>query len=135
MRPRRSGSWVRWAICRITRRGEACFMCSRSLSHKIEISHEEAQTAQNRSLQLCLRLSVLASVMLLLVVAVVCANKKDATIAVAAAQTITRPAGVLRVCADPNNLPFSNERLEGFENKIAELLAHDLGERVEYTWW
>ena len=52
-----------------------------------------------------------------------------------AAQTITRPAGVLRVCADPNNLPFSNERLEGFENKIADLLAQDLGERVEYTWW
>ena len=48
---------------------------------------------------------------------------------------ITRPAGVLRVCADPNNLPFSNNRGEGFENKIAELLAHDLGERVEYTWW
>jgi len=30
----------------------------------------------------------------------------------------------LRVCADPNNLPFSNNRGEGFENKIAELLAH-----------
>ena len=48
---------------------------------------------------------------------------------------LARPAGVLRVCADPNNLPFSNQRGEGFENKIAELLAHDLGERVEYTWW
>ncbi|HEX8685816.1 MAG TPA: quinoprotein dehydrogenase-associated putative ABC transporter substrate-binding protein, partial [Pyrinomonadaceae bacterium] len=46
-----------------------------------------------------------------------------------------RPAGVLRVCADPNNLPFSNERGEGFENKIAELLAADLHERLEYTWW
>jgi quinoprotein dehydrogenase-associated probable ABC transporter substrate-binding protein len=46
-----------------------------------------------------------------------------------------RPAGVLRVCADPNNLPFSNERGEGFENKIAELLARDLNERLEYTWW
>ena len=50
-------------------------------------------------------------------------------------QSVTRPAGVLRVCADPNNLPFSNQRGEGFENKIAELLAHDMGERVEYTWW
>jgi quinoprotein dehydrogenase-associated probable ABC transporter substrate-binding protein len=48
---------------------------------------------------------------------------------------VTRPAGVLRVCADPNNLPFSNDRGEGFENKIAEMFAHDLGERVEYTWW
>ncbi|HEV2862353.1 MAG TPA: substrate-binding domain-containing protein [Pyrinomonadaceae bacterium] len=46
-----------------------------------------------------------------------------------------RPAGVLRVCADPNNLPFSNERGEGFENKLAEMLAEDLGGRVEYTWW
>jgi quinoprotein dehydrogenase-associated probable ABC transporter substrate-binding protein len=48
---------------------------------------------------------------------------------------VVRPSGVLRVCADPNNLPFSNQRGEGFENKIAELLAQDLGERVEYTWW
>jgi mxaJ protein len=46
-----------------------------------------------------------------------------------------RPAGVLRVCADPNNLPFSNERGEGFENKLAELLAQDLNEKLEYTWW
>jgi quinoprotein dehydrogenase-associated probable ABC transporter substrate-binding protein len=50
-------------------------------------------------------------------------------------QQVARPGGVLRVCADPNNLPFSNQRGEGFENKIAELLAQDLGERVEYTWW
>jgi mxaJ protein len=42
---------------------------------------------------------------------------------------------VLRVAADPNNLPFSNERREGFENKIVELVAHELGATVEYTWW
>ena len=42
---------------------------------------------------------------------------------------------VLRVCADPNNLPFSNERGEGFENELAWLLARELGARVEYTWW
>ena len=41
----------------------------------------------------------------------------------------------LRVCADPNNLPFSNEAGEGFENRIAELLARDLHTHVEYTWW
>lgn len=40
----------------------------------------------------------------------------------------------LRVCADPNNLPFSNDRGEGFENALAELVAGDLGARVVYTW-
>jgi mxaJ protein len=45
------------------------------------------------------------------------------------------PARVLRVCADPNNLPFSNQAGEGFENKIAELLAADRGSSLEYTWW
>ena len=42
---------------------------------------------------------------------------------------------VLRVCADPNNLPFSNEREQGFENRIARLVARDLGAEVRYTWW
>ena len=42
---------------------------------------------------------------------------------------------LLRVCADPNNLPFSNRAGAGFENRIAELLAADQGARLEYTWW
>jgi hypothetical protein len=41
----------------------------------------------------------------------------------------------LRVCADPNNLPFSNEEEAGFENRLAELLASDLGAELRYTWW
>ena len=41
----------------------------------------------------------------------------------------------LRICADPNNLPFSNSREEGFENELARIIASDLGKRVEYTWW
>lgn len=45
------------------------------------------------------------------------------------------PARELKVCADPNNLPFSNARGEGFENRIAELVARDLGAKVRYTWW
>jgi mxaJ protein len=45
------------------------------------------------------------------------------------------PSRVLRVCADPNNLPFSNERLEGFENRIASLVGDELEARVEYVWW
>lgn len=41
----------------------------------------------------------------------------------------------LRVCADPNNLPFSNQQGQGFENKIAELIAHEMHARLDYTWW
>jgi mxaJ protein len=42
----------------------------------------------------------------------------------------------LRVCADPNNLPFSNAALDGFENRLADLVARDLGlNGVTYTWW
>jgi len=52
--------------------------------------------------------------------------------AVAAAEAVDRTA--LRVCADPNNLPFANDNGEGFENKIAELLARELGVEVRYTW-
>jgi mxaJ protein len=48
--------------------------------------------------------------------------------------TLTLPRE-LRVCSDPDNLPFSNRRGEGFENKIAELLARSLNARLQYTWW
>ena len=41
----------------------------------------------------------------------------------------------LRVCSDPANLPFSNDKGEGFENKIAEIVAADLKVPVEYTWF
>jgi quinoprotein dehydrogenase-associated probable ABC transporter substrate-binding protein len=41
----------------------------------------------------------------------------------------------LRVCADPNLLPFSNDKLEGFENKIAAMIGEELGVPVVYTWW
>jgi quinoprotein dehydrogenase-associated probable ABC transporter substrate-binding protein len=41
----------------------------------------------------------------------------------------------LRVCADPSNLPYSNDKQEGFENKIAALLAKDLGETASFTWY
>jgi len=56
---------------------------------------------------------------------------------VAPATAAPRPAAPdpLRVCADPNNLPFSNRRLEGFENRLAELLAAELDTTLEYTWW
>jgi quinoprotein dehydrogenase-associated probable ABC transporter substrate-binding protein len=42
---------------------------------------------------------------------------------------------VLRVCADPSNLPFSNEKGEGFENKLAELIAAKIHKTLAYTWY
>ena len=42
---------------------------------------------------------------------------------------------MLRVCADPDNMPLSNQQGEGYENRIAEELARDLGRRVEYTYF
>jgi quinoprotein dehydrogenase-associated probable ABC transporter substrate-binding protein len=42
---------------------------------------------------------------------------------------------VLRVCADPHNMPFSTEQGEGFENKLAELFANKLGKGLAYAWY
>lgn len=47
----------------------------------------------------------------------------------------TEEPGVFRVCAPKDNLPFSNENGEGFENKIAELIATDLGKKLQYMFW
>jgi mxaJ protein len=44
-------------------------------------------------------------------------------------------AAPLRVCADPNNLPFSNQQQQGFENQIASLIASDLGMQLTYFWF
>lgn len=68
------------------------------------------------------------------VVAAVCIA---AAVPLAAQQTATGQSGasaVLRVCADPNNLPYSNDQKQGFENRIADLIAGDLNMRVEYFW-
>ncbi len=45
------------------------------------------------------------------------------------------PGWDLRVCADPNNMPYSNRQEEGFENKIAEILADELGAELSYVWY
>jgi quinoprotein dehydrogenase-associated probable ABC transporter substrate-binding protein len=58
-----------------------------------------------------------------------------ALVLAATAAQAAEPQQVLRVCQDPNNLPFSNRDLQGFENKIAALLAADLGWKIEYTWY
>src|SRR5947199_10551825 len=52
----------------------------------------------------------------------------------ASAIAVSAQARELRVCADPNNLPFSNTKLQGFENQIASLVAKDLDARLTYVW-
>ncbi len=54
----------------------------------------------------------------------------------ALAANATPPANdhVLRVCADPNYLPYSNRAGQGFENKVAALVAKAMGRKLEYTW-
>ncbi len=42
---------------------------------------------------------------------------------------------LLRVCADPNNLPYSNQQRQGFENHMAEMIASDLGMKLTYVWY
>jgi mxaJ protein len=110
-------------------------MCSRFLktfSRKGARAQRKTQSQiSGSSLRLPLRLCAFAGNLFLLFIALSCSGAKPTTVV----EPFKRPAGVLRVCADPNNLPFSNERGEGFENQIAELLARDLNERVEYTWW
>ena len=55
------------------------------------------------------------------------------------AQAQLRPGlgkpGVIRVCADPDNMPLSNQKGEGFEQKIAELIAKEWNAKIEYAWW
>jgi len=55
--------------------------------------------------------------------------------ALAAVDHEGRSSSYLTVCGDPNNLPFSNEQLEGFENRIAQLIADELGRPLHYRWW
>ena len=45
------------------------------------------------------------------------------------------PERRLTACADPNNLPFSNKGGEGFENKLAAMIASDLHAKLDYVWW
>src|SRR5581483_8068662 len=141
---------TRWPTCRTTRRGEGCSMSSRSLKNSGQGGRYKRRIQLRRSAmysQATLRsygagesllltgykhcapteLRIGLSCLMFLVIVMAfssCARRSEAG-----------PARKLRVCADPNNLPFSNQRLEGFENKIAGLLARDLNAEVEYTWW
>jgi mxaJ protein len=77
---------------------------------------------------MCFRFRKFA-ITLLLVVQFACVTSKTQVTQAPQAKT------VLRVCSDPNNLPFSNDKREGFENEIAELVAREMNLKLEYTWW
>jgi mxaJ protein len=63
-------------------------------------------------------------------------RRTAALLALATTLGCTRePGSVLRVCADPNNLPFSDSTGAGFENRLATLVADEMNAKVEYTWW
>jgi mxaJ protein len=66
-----------------------------------------------------------------------CSRFLSAALLVATGMAISAAGSerVLRVCADPNNLPFSNAREQGFENRIARLVAGAIGARLDYTWY
>jgi mxaJ protein len=68
-------------------------------------------------------------------VALIAATLATASAAVTAAGPAALQERKLVVCADPNNLPFSNRAGEGFENKLAKLLADDMGADLSYVWW
>lgn len=69
----------------------------------------------------------------------ICFLAAGLTLALALPADAQRPGpmtpGVLRVCADPDNLPSSNQAGEGFENRLAELLAEKWNSKVQYVWW
>jgi mxaJ protein len=70
--------------------------------------------------------------LLLSALAVSSAGAAAEPVAIPAPESATRE---LTVCADPNNLPFSNKAEEGFENKIASLIARDMRAQLTYVWW
>ncbi len=65
-----------------------------------------------------------------------CSASKLSVVVTAVLASATAMAGQeLRVCADPNNLPYSNQQQQGFENRIAELIGQDLHRPVVYFWF
>jgi quinoprotein dehydrogenase-associated probable ABC transporter substrate-binding protein len=92
-----------------------------------------AQTGRTSALSKRSGVLFMSLLCVVLCLSVACTHKT--VVPIATAQQPQRVPGVFRVCADPNNLPFSNQHLEGFENKLADLMAREMGEKVEYTWW
>jgi mxaJ protein len=72
---------------------------------------------------------------LLLVLSVLAVSSAGAAVEPAATPAPAPATRVLTVCADPNNLPFSNKQQEGFENRIVSLIARAMQAKLTYVWW
>ena len=100
----------------------------------------KARPALRRALSLTRRPGPVFWTRLVLVLSFLCANTAFAQAPASPKPAPPKPAskpgeGQFRVCADPENMPHSNEKQEGFENKIADLIAKDFGATTHYTWW
>ncbi len=71
----------------------------------------------------------------MLILAIIVLGWSSLSLAAKDASRQALTTSVLRVCADPSNLPFSNDKLEGFENRIIDLIATELDLTVRYTWF
>ena len=96
-------------------------------------SKGNARLALRRTLTLTRRPGPVFWTRLVLVLCFLCANTAFAHAQATAKSSAS--AGQFRVCADPENMPHSNQKQEGFENKIADLIAKDFGATTHYTWW
>jgi mxaJ protein len=77
--------------------------------------------------------NLLISILMLYIASIAC-NKASAEQNISGANA-HESHRVLRIAADPNNLPFSNKRGQGFENKLAELITRELNSKLEYLWY
>lgn len=96
----------------------------------------ESETRRNRSLDRVWEAVPASAVVILMLLAL--APRAGAAQGQPGARATTASANeekVLRVCADPDNLPSSNRNGEGFDNKIAALLAKEMGDSLTYVWW
>lgn len=59
---------------------------------------------------------------------------RSVEVALVLLMAVSASAASLRICADPDNLPFSNRAAQGFDNRIAELIAHELGRTPQFVW-
>jgi mxaJ protein len=78
---------------------------------------------------------IVTAIVLCLASAVCTHASRDPRLERSVERRVVRGVEPLRVCSDPNNLPFSNKARDGLENRLAELIARDRGTTVQYTWW